>query len=148
MILDSLDRLACYGQISPLLDKVLDFLKNTDLKTLKPGRITIQGDDLFVNVNCQDAKTREEAPIESHREYIDIQIPVTCDEEMGYQPQSFNSPVTVPYDSQKDVAFHEGLCDTYVNVRKGMFVVFFPGEGHAPGIVNSSILKLIIKIRK
>ena len=52
------------------------------------------------------------------------------------------------YSAERDVAFYPGLCDTYLNVRKGMFVVFFPGEGHAPAITNDGILKLIVKIRK
>ena len=55
---------------------------------------------------------------------------------------------SVAYSAEKDVAFYPGLCDTYLNVRKGMFVVFSPGEGHAPAITKSGILKLIVKIRK
>ena len=39
MILDTLDRLDKYGFISPMMDKVLDFFRKTDLSTLAPGRI-------------------------------------------------------------------------------------------------------------
>lgn len=148
MILDALDRLEKYGFISPLMDKVLDFFRNTDLSTLKPGRITLQGDDLFVNVNYQDAQTREQVSIEAHREYIDIQVPISTDEEMGFIATTYMPEPSVPYSSERDVAFYPGLCDTYLNVRKGMFTVFFPGEGHAPAITQSGILKLIVKIRK
>ena len=148
MILDTLDRLDCYGFISPLMDKVVDFFRNTDLESLEPGRIVLQGDDLFVNVNRQGAQTRDEAPIEAHREYIDIQVPISCDEEMGFVSASFLPVPSVPYSAQKDVAFYPGLCDTYLSVRKSMFVVFFPGEGHAPAITRDGILKLIVKIRK
>lgn len=148
MILDSIDRLACYGRVIPMIDRIVDFLDNTDLDSLEPGRIDLQGSDLYVNVNLQKSKTRAEAPIESHSEYIDIQIPISRDEEMGYSSLSYSHPVSVPYDADKDIAFYEGACDSYLNVRKGMFVVFFPGEGHAPGIVDSDILKIIIKVRK
>lgn len=148
MILDTLDRLESYGYISPLMDKVLDFFRNTDLSTLKPGRISLQGDDLFVNVNHQDAQTREQVPIEAHRAYIDIQVPISSDEDMGFIAAANMPEPSVPYNSDKDVAFYPGLCDTYLNVRKGMFTVFFPGEGHAPAITQSGILKLIVKIRK
>ena len=137
MILDTLDKLESYVFISPLMDKVTEFFSKTDLTSLQPGRIVLQGDDLFVNINRQDAQTREQAPIEAHQQYIDIQVPISSDEEMGYVAAG-----------QKDVAFYPGLCDTYLNVRKGMFVVFFPGEGHAPAITESGILKLIVKIRK
>lgn len=148
MILDTLDRLECYGYISPMMDKVLDFFRKTDLATLKPGRIDLQGDDLFVNVNRQDAQTRDEAPIEAHQEYIDIQVPISSDEEMGFISAPFMPAPSKAYNADRDVAFYPGLCDTYLNVRKGMFVVFFPGEGHAPAITRDGILKLIVKIRK
>jgi len=148
MILDTLDRLEKYGFISPMMDKVLDFFCKTDLSALAPGRIDLQGDDLFVNVNRQGAQTRNEVPIEAHREYIDIQVPISSDEEMGFISAPFMPAPSKEYDSDRDVAFYPGLCDTYLNVRKGMFVVFFPGEGHAPAITKDGILKLIVKIRK
>lgn len=148
MILDMLDRLEKYGYISPLMDKVLDFFQKTDLSTLEPGRIVLQGDDLFVNVNRQGALTRQEVPIEAHKEYIDIQVPISSDEEMGFISASFMPAPSVPYSTEKDVAFFPGQCDTYLNVRKGMFTVFFPGEGHAPAITKDGIIKLIVKIRK
>ena len=148
MILDTLDRLGNYGYISPLMDKVLEFFRTTDLSTLVPGRIDLQGDDLFVNVNRQDAQMRQEVPIEAHREYIDIQVPISCDEEMGFLSAPFLPAPSKPYSAERDVAFYPGLCETYLNVRKGMFTVFFPGEGHAPAITESGITKLIVKIRK
>lgn len=148
MILDTLDRLEKYGYISPLMDKVLDFFQKTDLSTLEPGRIVLQGDDLFANVNRQGALTRQEVPIEAHKEYIDIQVPISSDEEMGFISASFMPAPSVPYSNEKDVAFFPGQCDTYLNVRKGMFTVFFPGEGHAPAITKDGIIKLIVKIRK
>lgn len=148
MILDTLDRLESYSYLSPLMGKVTEFFRNTDLETLEPGRIVLQGDDLFVNVNRQDAQRREEVPIEAHRDYIDIQVPISCDEEMGYISSAHMPGPSVPYNAQKDVAFYPGLCDTYLNVRRGMFVVFFPGEGHAPAITESGIVKIVVKIRK
>ena len=148
MIFDTLDRLESYGYISPLMGKVLEFFHTTDLSTLQPGRIVLQGDDLFVNVNRQGAQTRDEAPIEAHKEYIDIQVPISSDEEMGFISAPYMPAPSKPYSAEKDVAFYPGLCDTYLNVRKGMFTVFFPGEGHAPAITRDGILKLIVKIRK
>ena len=148
MILDTLDKLEKYGFISPLMDKVADFFKNTDLASLEPGRIVLQGDDLFVNINRQDAQTRDEVPIEAHKEYLDIQVPISSDEEMGFLSAPFMPAPSKPYSAERDVAFYPGLCDTYLNVKKGMFVVFFPGEGHAPAITKDGILKLIVKIRK
>ena len=148
MILDTLDRLESYGYISPLMGKVVEFFRTTDLAELTPGRIILQGDDLFVNVNRQDAQTRDEVPIEAHKDYIDIQVPISSDEEMGFISAAYLPKPSVPYSAEKDVAFYPGLCDTYLNVKKGMFTVFFPGEGHAPAITKDGILKIVVKIRK
>lgn len=148
MILDTLDRIDKYGFISPMMDKVLEFFRTTDLSKLTPGRINLQGDDLFVNVNKQDAQTREQAAIEAHKEYIDIQVPISSDEEMGFISAQYMPSPSVPYSAERDIAFYPGLCHTYLNVKKGMFTVFFPGEGHAPAITENGILKLIVKIRK
>lgn len=148
MILDTIDRLENYSWISPYMDRVLRFINQTDLDSLEPGRIEILGNDVFVNVNRQDALTRQDARIEAHKEYIDIQIPISCNEEMGFSSAAYLGAPSVPYSTEKDVEFYPGACNTYLNVRKGMFTVFFPGEGHAPGITSNGILKLIVKIRK
>ena len=148
MILDTIDRIGIYESISPFMEQVMKFLEETNLSTLAPGKINLQGDDLFVNVNKHKAQSRTEVPIEVHREYIDIQIPLSGNEEMGFVSGSFLSEARIPYSSDNDVAFYPGLCDTYVNVRQGMFTVFFPGEGHAPAITEKGITKLVIKIRK
>lgn len=148
MILDTLDRIGIYSNISPLMDKVKEFLGTADFSTLEPGRIELQGEDLFVNVSFQEAQTRSQSPIEAHREYIDIQIPISSDEEIGFISEAFLPKASVPYSKAKDVAFFPGMCDTYLNVKKGMFIVFFPGEGHAPAITEDGVTKMIIKIRK
>lgn len=147
MILDTLDRLRVYEWISPLMGKVIEFISRNDLNSLEPGKIVLDGDNLFVNVNVQGAQSRDVVPIESHVRYLDIQIPVSADEEMGYVAESMLPAPSEAYNEEKDVAFYPGLCDTYLNVRKGMFVIFYPGEGHAPAITENGIRKLVIKVR-
>lgn len=147
MILDTIDNIRKYSDVIPALDKVLEFFERTDFSTLRPGRIELDGDRLFVNVCQVESKPREEAPLECHVDYIDIQVPVSADEEMGYTPGCLLKPASVPYDKSSDVAFHPGLSDCYIKVNRGMFVVFYPGEGHAPGITPEGVLKFIVKIK-
>lgn len=147
MITDSLDRLGDYKEISPLMPQVISFISGTDLSRLKPGRVVLQGDDLFVNVDVISPRTRSEALVESHVRYIDIQIPLTSDEEMGYMPHSMLPEPSVPYDGSRDAAFYPNVCDNWLQVHRGMFAVFFPGEGHAPAVTPVKAVKLVIKIR-
>ena len=147
MILDSLENLEKYAGAFPYFNKVLEFFKNTDFSKLKPGRIVLDADNLFVNVMELEPKGREDAPIEAHADYIDIQVPITADEVMGFMPASQLGEPSVPYSKERDVAFYPGLSDWYMNVRRGMFAVFFPGEGHAPGCTENGVLKFIMKIK-
>lgn len=147
MILDTVDRLSFYEGMHPLMGKVIQFLQETDLNSLEPGRIVLQGDELFVNVNLVQPLEREKARIEVHRQYIDIQIPVTSDEEMGYTSASFLGKESQPYSPDIEAAFHSGQSHTWLQVKKGMFVVFFPGEGHAPAVTPVTMKKIVVKIK-
>ena len=50
MIIDNLQNLKNYATVNPLFPKVVEFLKNNDLKTMEPGEYEIVGKDLFVNI--------------------------------------------------------------------------------------------------
>ena len=63
---------------------------------------------------------------------------------MGYTAK--NDLLDAEYDAEKDVTFYEGLADSYVNVKKGMFTIFFPQDGHAPAITKVGLKKIIVKI--
>ena len=88
MILDTLDNLEKYASLNPLFPKAIEFVKNCDLAALPLGRNEIMGDEIFANVMEAQPRTKEEVPVEVHRKYIDIQIPISGDEVMGYIPLS------------------------------------------------------------
>lgn len=144
MILDSLDNLEIYASLNPLFGKAIEYLKSTDLNALEVGKVKLQGDDLVVNISEVEPKEKEDAKLETHIKYIDIQIPLSGDEIMGYTAK--NDLSDAEYDAEKDVTFYEGLADSYVNVKKGMFTIFFPQDGHAPAITKVGLKKIIVKI--
>ena len=86
MVLDLLENLKNYEGLNPHFSKVISFIENSDLTTLPIGRNEICGDLVYANVMEAKPKTKEEAFIEIHRKYIDIQIPLSADEIMGYTP--------------------------------------------------------------
>ena len=60
--------------------------------------------------------------------------------------------MTVPYDDGKDIAFYraaEGNSVT-VTLEPGKFAVFFPEEGHMPGLscagAGREVVKVVVKI--
>lgn len=146
MILDSLENLKNYSGLSQNMAKAIEFILATDLNSLQLGRNEICGDEIFANVMEVQPRTKEEVPIEIHRKYIDIQIPLTADEVMGYIPKA--QLPDAEYNEQNDAALYPvGMLATdYVNVKRSMFTIFFPQDGHAPAVTPVKLKKVIVKV--
>ena len=146
MVLDLIDNLKDYEALNPHFAKVVDFLRDNELASLPLGRNEICGDLVYANVMEAQPKSKEEAFIEVHRRYIDIQIPVSADELMGYTP--LNELPAPDYDSDADAAIYPvGMpARDYFNVHKGEFVIFFPQDGHAPAITAAPLKKVVFKV--
>jgi YhcH/YjgK/YiaL family protein len=145
MIIDKLENLDLYVGANPLFEKAFNFLKLTDLETAECGKIYLQDKDLWVNITEAQPKTQEQARLETHNEYIDIQIPLTHTERMGYTPRT-DLP-EAPYNAEKDITFYEGQAQNYLEVKPGMFAIFFPQDGHAPAISPTPWKKVIVKVK-
>lgn len=147
MIVDTLENLEKYASLNPLFPQAIEFLKSHDLQRMETGKTELKGKDLLVNIAQTNPKCKEEAKLETHNEYIDIQIPLSGTEIMGYTPASDCTPTDALYNVDKDITFFEGLADTYVAVKPGMFAIFFPQDGHAPGITPDGVKKVIVKVK-
>ncbi|KAA6336556.1 Toxin-antitoxin biofilm protein TabA [termite gut metagenome] len=147
MIIDTLDNLEKYVSLNPLFAEAAKFVKTHDLNLLEPGKIELKGKDLIVNITKITPKTNGEAKLETHNEYIDIQIPLSGVEIMGYTAKKDCIQATAPYNKEKDITFFDGLADSYIAVKPGMFAIFFPQDGHAPGITSVEVKKAIIKVK-
>jgi YhcH/YjgK/YiaL family protein len=146
MILDKLENCGLYESIHPAFKKAFDFLKTTDLLTLPLGKIELDGSNLFVNVVEIAGKTAEEARMETHIKYIDIQVPITATETMGWIPENDLKVITEPYNVDKDLAFFGDAAYNFLQVNPSEFAIFFPTDGHQPGIANGTVKKIIIKV--
>ena len=147
MIVDKLENLEKYASLNPLFAQAIDFLKSHDLKQMEVGKNELKGTDLIVNIAQTKPKSKEQAKLETHNQFIDIQIPLSGSEIMGYTPQKDCMPTNAPYNTEKDITFFEGLAETYVTVKPGMFAIFFPQDGHAPGITPDGVKKVIVKVK-
>lgn len=146
MIIDTLDNLEKYASVNPLFAKAIEYLKSTDLKTHEVGKVELQGKDLVVNFSMAKGKTKEQAQLETHKNFIDIQIPLSCTEVMGYTP-ACNLPEG-DYNAEKDITKFALPSEAYIPVHPGMFAIFFPQDGHAPCIADEeTIQKVIVKVR-
>ena len=86
MIFSTLSQSSRYAALHPLFPRVFDYIRDTDLYALAPGRYNIVGDDLIAIVEHVSGRTRQMARLEAHRRYIDIQLGLEGDETMGWKP--------------------------------------------------------------
>lgn len=147
MVIDTLENLDKYVSLNPLFAQAIEFLRSHDLYAMEIGKTELKGKDLFVNIAQTTPKTKEEAKLETHRDFIDIQVPLSGTEIMGYTAACDCIPAAAPYNAEKDITFFEGLAETYIAVKPGMFAVFFPQDGHAPGITPDGVKKVIVKVK-
>ena len=146
MILDTLENFGKYAALNPLFSKVVEYLQNTDLMAQEPGIVNIDGNKLFVNHNLAKGKSVDAARMETHNAMIDIQIPLSCEEVMGYTPRQYLSQAE--YDASKDITFYLDRPEQYITVHPGEFVIFFPEDGHAPNISPvPEYKKVIFKVK-
>lgn len=147
MIKDNISNAHRYDDLHPNFRSVLEILQSLNLDALQPGHIELDGKYVYININETNSKTKEEALLESHRQYIDIQMPLTGTETFGIKPiQECLSPIG-DFDTERDIIFYEDTPNEYITLNKGEFVIFFPEDAHAPCIdtINNH-LKLIVKV--
>src|SRR5947207_1244109 len=106
MILDLLAEAARYTALHPLFGAAFEYLRSTPLAELPLGKHVLDGDRLYVLVAREEGRTRTGAKLEAHRKYIDIQVTIAGNEEMGWRPTAECARVETPYDAARDIAFY------------------------------------------
>lgn len=147
MILDSLNNTEKVERLHPLFKKAFDYIKATDFSKLEDGKYELEGSRLFISVVTLTGKDEKEAAVETHKKYIDIQLPLLEVEKIGWKPGCELQEVSIPYDEEKDIAFYVDRPTAYTKIYPGQFAVYFPEDGHAPGIGEGSIRKMIVKVQ-
>lgn len=147
MVIDKLSNLQQYAALNPWFPKVIEFLKENDLAKLEAGKHLIDGTDCFVNILHVAGKNADEAVMETHNNMLDIQVPINCDETYGYTPTE-DLP-EAEYNAAKDVTKYPGIVgESMIHCHPGMMAIFWPKDGHQPGIAQTDDLhKAVFKIK-
>lgn len=147
MIIDSLKNTAPYEQMNPLFKKAFEYIRTLDFSKLEVGKTILDGDNLFVSVNDSTLKSKETAKLEVHNSYIDIQLPISKEETFGWTSRANLKSETAPFNNEKDIQFFNDTPDSYITIKPGDFLIFFPEDGHAPCVGEGNILKIIVKVK-
>jgi YhcH/YjgK/YiaL family protein len=123
-----------------------DFLDTLDVFNLEPVKMKIDGDRIYMNVTEMPVKSIDQGKLEIHKQYIDIQIPISGDEVMGWKSKDDLQFPVGDFDIVKDYQLFDDKPENLIHVKAGEFVIFFPSDGHQPGISSIEHRKIIIKI--
>ncbi|MDY3287320.1 MAG: YhcH/YjgK/YiaL family protein [Eubacteriales bacterium] len=146
MILTDLAHMYRYAPLSAGIALGLRFLESAAADTLSPGRVTLDGDRVYVNV--MEYETAQKNPVfEAHRRYIDIQCVLRGAERMEAAPAESLTP-SQGYDEASDCALYTGHGCSF-DASAGTVVIFFPEDAHAPCLpadAPSRVLKAVVKV--
>ncbi len=146
MILSSLSQSERYAALHPLFPLAFEYMRNTDLFALAPGRYPIKGDDLFAIVEQVPGRTREMARLEAHKRYIDIQLVLDGVDEMGWKPLADCYNPVSEHSMEKDIRFFHDAPASWLATPPDHFCIFFPEDAHAPLVSSGQVRKVIFKI--
>lgn len=147
MIKDHINNAHQYDDLHPNFRSVLEILQSLNLDALQPGHIELDGNYVYININETKSKNKEEAKLESHRRYIDIQMPLSGKETFGVKSTTNCTNPIGEFDTERDILFYKDTPTEYITLNKGEFIIFFPDDAHAPCINTiDNHLKLIVKI--
>lgn len=148
MIIDSLSNIKNYEAFHALMPKVLEFLSKIDLGKLEVGRYDIEGDEAYAMISDENGRSVLEAPLESHNEYIDLQICIRGRESFGWHYRPQLKLVKIAYNPKKDIEFYGDAPLIMFDLFPGYFVIFESSDAHAPLYGEKYVRKMVIKIKK
>ena len=146
MILDILGNANRYAALHNNFTKAFQFLHGDDLATLEEGKYDIDGDNVFAIVAKDQGRKKDEAQLEIHNKYIDIQMVLEGVDEMGWKARSACTDMVDEYDAENDIQFIADAPTSWATTEPGHFAIFFPEDAHLPLIAKGLIHKVIVKI--
>lgn len=127
--------------------RIYEFVSSVNRET-PTGRHEIDGDRLFAFVSEYPTKTRSDAVLEAHNQYLDLHFLVYGEEkqEFYYRPEMTES---VPYNSECEAALY---CfperKNELILRPGFFSLYFTDDAHAPQLAvgePETVRKIVVK---
>lgn len=146
MILDVLDNAHRYLTLHQGFAQAFEFLGRQDLKDLPTATYAIDEERVYAMVARDPGRKQEEALLESHNQYIDIQLVLAGIDTMGWKPKSLCKHPAGGYDPDTDLQFFTDEPVAWLPTESGSFVIFFPEDTHMPLISSGQIHKVVVKI--
>jgi len=148
VIYTKINQMKRYKGIMDSLDTAIDYLLNSDLTKLQPGRNEVDGDEVFVNCFNYTTIPEETAIWEGHKYYADFHVVLEGEEKIGVT--DVTSLTAGEYDEAGDFIPYDGPVDNWMTLRPGDILVVFPEDAHMVKVqLNgaSDVKKAVFKVR-
>lgn len=146
MIYDRLLNAQRYEAVHPGLAGAFEFLRTASLSALPTGPAELDGKRLTINVIEADCRAPEEAQLEVHKKYIDVQYMVSGDEMFSWKPTGECSDPAGEFDAEKDFGLFADEPAGWFPLMEGCFAVFFPEDAHGPMCGTGRVRKVVVKV--
>lgn len=146
MIIDKLENSSKYFGLNPNFHKAFAFLQNNDLKKMESGKFDIDGDKVYAAITSKQGKDKDDAKLEIHKKYIDIQFLIGGSEAMGWKYTKDCQKPAGEFNAERDILFYEDEPEVWFNLVPGTFAILFPNDAHAPMISNENVHKVVVKV--
>jgi biofilm protein TabA len=146
MILDDLASAARYESLHRLFRLGFEFFSQSNLAELYNGRYELDGERMVASIDRGVGRGRASTRLEAHRKYIDIQFLVDGTEEIGWRSLDECQKIGEPYDATRDVIFFADAPQTWMELPRGKFVIFFPEDAHATRAATGPYHKAVVKV--
>ncbi|MGX7401879.1 YhcH/YjgK/YiaL family protein [Aerococcus sanguinicola] len=131
----------------PPLHRVVDYLKTHDISEDEPGNHAIE-EGFFYNVIAYDTTTPDQRDWESHRDYIDIHVPIKGKE--GIHHNFLVNMTLGDYVEADDFQASEGPAQSELIIAPGQILVLDREDVHKTGLMveaSESIKKAVFKVK-
>jgi YhcH/YjgK/YiaL family protein len=146
MILDVLENAYRYLALNKGFAKAIEFLLRPDLKELPVGKYEIDSDRVYATLSKDPGRKKEDALLETHEKYIDIQLVLAGTDDMGWKPRSSCKQPSGEYDQTRDMQFFADEPEAWLSTKSGSFAIFFPEDAHMPLISSGQLHKVVVKV--
>ena len=136
MVIDTLAQLESYAALDARFGETARFIEKCRTENLPAGRYELDGDRLYAMVMDYVPEEKAEPLYETHDKYVDIQCMLEGSEYQWYAPRG-ELKEKIAYNAEKDIT-------------EGSFAVYFPQDGHLPGMADGSCGKcrrIVVKLK-
>jgi YhcH/YjgK/YiaL family protein len=147
MIIDRLERAEKYYFLNENLKTAFKFIEKNDLKSLKPGKYEIDGENAYLIIAEGKPDADFENKLEAHVKYIDIQMAVIGSFGLSWKAIEDCNNLIAEYEPEEDAAYYSDKSDFEIMLNPGNFAILFPEDAHYPKPPVENIKKAVFKIK-